>query len=193
MRKMPRQARSRATTDALLDAASRILAAKGWDSLTTNEVAIVAGVSIGSLYQYFPNKLALAHALHERHGQQLIAAVAAAARTGRRGAPISRLVDTLIALHVRDPRSYRVLLEDVPRGDDAAFVRDYAIAWKALIVAQVPGARSIDTAALVLSHAVAAAIHAAADDGVLGQPAVHSELHDLVEGYLSRLRRRRAI
>ncbi len=62
-RKAPRQARSRATFDAILQAAGDILARDGQAGLNTNHVAQTAGVSIGSLYQYFPNKQAIVTAL----------------------------------------------------------------------------------------------------------------------------------
>lgn len=66
-RKNPRQARSKETVEVLLTAAARILTSEGFEALTTNRVAAVAGVSIGSLYQYFPNKEVLVRALAERH------------------------------------------------------------------------------------------------------------------------------
>jgi AcrR family transcriptional regulator len=60
IRKQLKQARSQTTNDAVLQAAAHILEQRGWRGLTTNAVAQAAGVSLGSLYQYFPNKLALA-------------------------------------------------------------------------------------------------------------------------------------
>jgi len=66
-RKTPRQARARTTVDAILFAAAHILKTQGEPGLTTNRIAEVAGVSIGSLYQYFPNKQEIVHALRERH------------------------------------------------------------------------------------------------------------------------------
>jgi AcrR family transcriptional regulator len=68
-RKTPRQARSKVTHDAILEAAAHIIAASGLSAFNTNAVAARAGVSIGSLYQYFPNKDALMVALIE-HGQR---------------------------------------------------------------------------------------------------------------------------
>ncbi|MGH6787987.1 MAG: TetR/AcrR family transcriptional regulator [Novosphingobium sp.] len=65
-RKAPAQARSRATQAAIVEAAARVVAARGLAGFTTNAVAERAGVSIGSLYQYFPNKDALMLALIER-------------------------------------------------------------------------------------------------------------------------------
>lgn len=64
-RKQPTQARSRALVESLLEATARILARDGWDALTTNRVATEAGVSVGSLYQYFPDKEALVSGLVE--------------------------------------------------------------------------------------------------------------------------------
>ena len=65
-RKRPRQERSRFTVEAILTATERVLAEHGVDGATTNRIAEVAGVSIGSLYQYFPNKDALIEMVRER-------------------------------------------------------------------------------------------------------------------------------
>ena len=62
-RKQPKQERSQATVEAILTATAHILTEDGYDRLTTNRVAERAGVSIGSLYQYFPHKDALIFAL----------------------------------------------------------------------------------------------------------------------------------
>src|SRR4051812_21121215 len=66
-RKAPRQERSKATVDAILGAMVRVLVKEGWDAASTNRVAAEAGVSVGSLYQYFPSKEALVLAVMERH------------------------------------------------------------------------------------------------------------------------------
>ena len=72
MRKAPRQQRSRATVDVIVEAAARVLGRRGWARFTTNEIAAVAGVSVGSLYQYFPNKLAIAEAIRQRHLDEVL-------------------------------------------------------------------------------------------------------------------------
>ena len=69
-RKVPRQARSRATVDAILIATGRILVNEGYEQATTNRIAEVAGVSIGSLYQYFPTLDSLVFALYEQSRRQ---------------------------------------------------------------------------------------------------------------------------
>jgi AcrR family transcriptional regulator len=66
-RKQPVQARSTASVDAILDATTQVLLSVGKERLTTTRVALRAGVSIGTLYQYFPNKSALLQAALKRH------------------------------------------------------------------------------------------------------------------------------
>jgi len=74
-RKRPHQQRSAATVDAILEAAARILERRGLDALTTNAVAALAGVSIGSLYQYFPGKAAILAELIRRERLILLAGI----------------------------------------------------------------------------------------------------------------------
>lgn len=117
----PRQARAIATRDAILEAAARILARGGWDALTTNAIAARAGVSIGSLYEYFPDKRAIADALLERHlaaGEETLRARAASLLHGVEARPlrevVAALVDGFVALHAADPKLHRVLSSEVP-------------------------------------------------------------------------------
>ena len=70
-RRVPAQERAQATVEAMLDAAIKLLKRRGASSITTNRIAETAGVSIGSVYQYFPNKRAIFIALHERHIAQV--------------------------------------------------------------------------------------------------------------------------
>lgn len=70
-RKAPRQSRSQMTVNAILDATAHIFIANGYAKTNTNIIAEHAGVSIGSLYQYFPNKDALIEALHQRHVERM--------------------------------------------------------------------------------------------------------------------------
>src|SRR5580658_10125349 len=76
-RKKPRQGRSLATVDAILDATARVLCTTGYDRASTNRIALAAGVSVGSLYQYFPSKEALVAALAARHMAAMTALVTA--------------------------------------------------------------------------------------------------------------------
>ena len=71
LRKPPRQARAQATVSAILEAAARILETEGLSGVNTNAIAARAGVSVGSLYQYFPSKEAVLSALLQRERQTL--------------------------------------------------------------------------------------------------------------------------
>src|SRR5438128_110494 len=79
-RRIPRQARAEETMAAILEGAAQILEAGGLAAFTTNAVAERAGVSIGTLYQYFADKNALLHALAEREMRAAVAAIARALR-----------------------------------------------------------------------------------------------------------------
>lgn len=74
-RKIPRQGRSRATVDAILDACAEGLTSRSYDALTTNSISERAGVSIGTLYEYFPNRDAVAAALAARAFQRMVRAM----------------------------------------------------------------------------------------------------------------------
>ena len=74
-RKIPVQARSAASVEAILDATIQVLLGVGKERLTTTRVAMRAGVSVGTLYQYFPNKSALLQAALERHLNEVALAV----------------------------------------------------------------------------------------------------------------------
>jgi len=117
-RKRPRQHRSKATVETILTATARILIKHGFDGLTTNAVATAAGVSIGSLYQYFPNKEALVAALIEAHVEKMNKAVLAElSRVAT--LPVAEaarcVIELMIRAHAIDPKLHRVLTEQVPR------------------------------------------------------------------------------
>src|SRR5450432_4174266 len=76
-RKSPRQERARVTVDAILTATTQVLLNEGLDSVSTSRIAAVAGVSIGTLYQYFPNKESLLCGLFDAHLLRLRTAFAA--------------------------------------------------------------------------------------------------------------------
>ena len=84
LRKRPRQQRSQETVDRILDTAARLFDELGYRSTTTNHVAEAAGVSIGSLYQYFPNKDSLLVGLGDRHLDEALPALFAIAADVRR-------------------------------------------------------------------------------------------------------------
>jgi AcrR family transcriptional regulator len=108
-RKMPRQARSGATVDAILEAAARILETRGFEGYTTNAIAKLAGVSIGSLYQYFPTKEAITASLIAREAEALWQDIAAIDfRAGGRQ-PLEQLVRIAVDRQMRRPALARLL------------------------------------------------------------------------------------
>ena len=117
-RKVASQLRSRATVDALVEATARILVKEGFDQASTNHIAEVAGVSIGSLYQYFPSKEALVVAVVERHQQEIMQTVRSEL-AGVLDQPVEKAVRKLVAVAVKahrvDPKLHRVLAEQIPR------------------------------------------------------------------------------
>jgi AcrR family transcriptional regulator len=169
-RKLASQERSRRTVDALLEAIARVLMKEGYDRASTNRIAEVAGVSIGSLYQYFPSKEALVAAVIDRHTQQVSqvmrnAVVKVAARPIEVAA--REFVSVAIDAHRVNPKLHGVLAEQTPRigrlenveaiGREAyALVRGYLEAHRDEIDVADP-----DLAAFVCVTAVEALTHAA--------------------------------
>jgi AcrR family transcriptional regulator len=119
-RKRPVQARSRRTVDAVLKAAAQVFTRRGYAGATTNHIAERAGVSVGSLYEYFPSKDALLVALMEEHlgeGESVLQKVAAevVARGVRDLAEVVRHVArAMVELHARDRELHRILFEEAP-------------------------------------------------------------------------------
>ena len=117
-RKSASQRRSRATVNSLLEATARILVREGFDKASTNRIAEVAGVSVGSLYQYFPSKEALVAALIDRHNQEVMQAVQGELAEAV-NLPLEQAVRKLVAVAVKahriDPKLHLVLAEQIPR------------------------------------------------------------------------------
>jgi AcrR family transcriptional regulator len=120
-RKQPRQVRAELTRQRILTAAAHVFGEHGYSSGTTNRIAERAGISIGSLYQYFPNKDAILAELMIRHLDDGAAATAKI-QAGRLPGPIEEVfhvfVRGAIETHLDEPRLLRVLLEQAPRSRD---------------------------------------------------------------------------
>jgi AcrR family transcriptional regulator len=169
-RKCASQERSRSTVDALLEATTRILIKEGYDRASTNRIAEVAGVSIGSLYQYFPSKEALVAAVVDRHTQELSevtrnALLKVAARPIEVAA--REFVSVAIDAHRVNPKLHGVLAEQIPRvgrlenieanvRDGYVLVRGYLEAHRDEI-----DVADLDLAAFVVVTVVEALTHAA--------------------------------
>lgn len=98
-RKQPTQARSRQTVEWLLEATARVFRAEGYEA-TTNRIAAAAGVSVGTLYEYFPSKDALVFALAERHVLEAESGIDAALSDAiDTSSLLSRLQAAIVASH----------------------------------------------------------------------------------------------
>lgn len=118
-RKQPLQQRSQTTVEYVLTAAAQVFEEHGYAAGTTNRIAERAGVSIGTLYQYFPNKEALAVALLERHlaegMRQLREWVGrAVAEPGGVHEALRIFIEGMLDLHAERPRLQHILLEETP-------------------------------------------------------------------------------
>ena len=119
VRKKPVQARSKTTVDAILEAAAQVLETRGYAKSTTNHIARRAGVSIGSLYQYFPNKEAIVYSLMEAHMVESASSLhALMTEVETRGhvtpGDIKRFVMLSVELHQKEPSVHRAIVQDIP-------------------------------------------------------------------------------
>src|ERR1700691_4423949 len=117
VRRRPRQRRAHQTVEAVLDAVSRVLKRDGVKAVTTNRVAEVAGVSIGSVYQYFPDKRAIFVALHQRHIEQIDRLVESKLIENANASLdelIRAMVQAMIDAHTPDPALYELMFTEVP-------------------------------------------------------------------------------
>ncbi len=194
-RKKPRQERSQATVDAILDATARVLCTIGYDRASTNRIALAAGVSVGSLYQYFPSKEALVAALVERHVEQMTSLVKrklAECAAAPIPESVAHMIQGMFDAHAVDPRLHKVLIEQVPRVGRLEKLMGVEREVEAMVAAFLEARRDeirrerVETAAFVLVSVVEAVTHAA----VLAElpPArtahVAEELTDMVLRYL---------
>jgi len=179
-RKSASQERSRATVDTLLEATARVLINEGYDRASTNRIAEVAGVSIGSLYQYFPSKEALVAAVIDRHTQEISEAtrealVKAAAQPIEVAA--REFVSAGIDGHRVNPRLHGVLAEQIPRVGRLENIEAHVREGYALVRGYLEAHRDeievadLDLAAFVLVTVVEALTHAA----VLRRPDILSD------------------
>jgi AcrR family transcriptional regulator len=169
-RKKPRQQRSQDTVECILDATARVLCSTGYDRASTNRVALAAGVSVGSLYQYFPSKEALVAALVERHVEQMTSLVKgklAEVSAAPLDVAVRTMIESMFAAHAVDPRLHKVLIEQVPRIGKLERVvgveREVEVLVAIFLAARKDEIRrsQLEAAAFVVCNVVEAVTHAA--------------------------------
>jgi AcrR family transcriptional regulator len=170
VRRQPQQRRSQQTVQAVLDAVVRILKKQGPQAVTTNRVAEVAGVSIGSLYQYFPNKTAIFVALHRRHVEEidgLINSTLVAHADSSLDDLMRALIHAMIDAHTIDPELYEALYSEVPHRAEGTqdFSTRLRNVFRLAISArahELRRRRNLDHVAFAVTNMVDALSHAAA-------------------------------
>lgn len=188
-RKIPKQARARATCDAILEAAARILAEDVYERLNTNRIAEVAGVSIGTLYQYFPNKQAILTEIIRRKRKLLLEDLSAATRDMARQ-EIDQTLDNLLRVAVSHQLRWPKLARVLEYADSFMPLEDETRALKTSIIRTVAGflAHSglgdADLRARDLVAGLRGMIEAAGLAGETDQEAVFLRARKLARGYL---------
>jgi AcrR family transcriptional regulator len=194
-RKTPKQARAQATVDAILTATAELLVELGYERTTTNAIARRAGVSIGSLYQYFPNKESLFTALCDQHMNEMTALLIGEI-AALRGRPLDEailpLVKALLRAHAVAPALHRVFIEQVPRINGFERVQQVDRMLVELMSAELAKRpeklrpRDLEMAVFILVHSVQAVTHAAILErpDALADDALADEITALVLRYL---------
>lgn len=195
-RKLARQERSQLTVDAIVEAASQVFATNGYASATTNRIAERAGVSIGSLYQYFPNKDAILVELARQHVAESVAMLAPQLQRLDEGAPwdevLPDVVDAMVSMHALAPTLHRSLFEEtrLPKAvrDELELLENQLVEVTSRALAADPACAAKDTrlTARVVVNAIESLTHrlvlhpTAGDD----HAAVAREITALVRAYV---------
>jgi AcrR family transcriptional regulator len=195
-RKNPRQARSQATVDAIFEAAIQVLLGDGLQRLTTIRVAERAGVSVGTLYQYYPHKQALLFAVLERHlvkVRDAITEAAAASHHTPLATMVSAVVDALVEVKTGRIEESRALYGVFAELNSRRVLREHEQRCRTALAAMLKTAkdakfRDLDKVVFVMTTAMSGPTRAVVEGS--GPPkmvgALRRHLRSLCLGYLER-------
>lgn len=186
LRKRPELPRASRTVDVILEAAASLLETEGSRAMITNAVAARAGVSIGCLYQYFPNRDALAATLIEREERALNTAIASAERQPGRERALGLLISAGVADHMRRPGLARALAIEERRLGLGGRSQRLAAAFETVLKLAPARPRASAEAHDMLAM-LAALCDAAAMRGETSAEAVEGRVRSALFGYLGRL------
>ena len=195
-RKQPVQARSEATVLAIYEASIQVLLSVGYRKLTTTRVAERAGVSVGTLYQYFPNRQALIRAVLERYLAEMAASIQADCRSleGRSLDEIATgLVDAMIAAKWRRLEVSRAMHEPLVDVGGGELVRASAAEGAALVAdllrscPQIAGVE-VEPLAVFLVMACTSMLQAAFIECAADRETIRAHMRAMVCGYLREMR-----
>jgi AcrR family transcriptional regulator len=190
LRRAPQRQRGHERVAALLEAAAGCFVERGYDATTMTEVAARAGAAIGSLYQFFPTKESLAHALLEQYAQALYAELGKFAEQSAdwdTDQLALRLSTFLVTFRRRYP-AFEKLVESgpVPAADGMSIRRRLRAELQALLARRAPH-RSVEdmhSAAVVVQQMMKAAIAIQTEPGMPGRQAAQSALQHAMQIYL---------
>jgi AcrR family transcriptional regulator len=173
-RKSPSQERSRRTVDRILDAATRIFHEQGYTGATTNDIADEADISVGSLYQYFPNKDALLVALTQRHitttTTDLTNLLLDLPRDSDLETTFRTVVDFLVSQHDLDDL-HLLVMHQAPRTHDINLSLEHAKSHLVELTSQILRTKITDSRKRnLVARMVVATIDASVHDVILRQP-----------------------
>lgn len=198
-RRTPNQSRSRATVDAIVEGLAQVLERDGWEEVTTATIAERAGVSVGTLYQYFADREAVLDALVERLMQEQIGVLIQVTTQLSSEQPppseaVERVLDAILAAVGVRPLLLRRVLTEVPRSR----YQDLDSVWKQRCVQVVQAAlyqapreerldRNLDVVATITVGLMFGVVRdvVAYRPELLGTPALREELMLLMHRYLA--------
>lgn len=186
-RRTPRQPRSEATVEAILDAAFQLLEQGGPRALTTNHIAERAGVSVGTLYQYFRGKQAILGALAQRQAAAARDRIARIVIDGPRISAVRLIVRTLATAFEGSPATRRALLDAfAAEAGDEAVMRHHQLFFDSITGKARFDFDMTPEAGFVLTHAVIGLLRAATveTDLALDPQRLEDELTRLMEAYV---------
>jgi AcrR family transcriptional regulator len=193
-RKTPVQARSAASVNAILDATIQVLLRLGKERLTTTKVALRAGVSVGTLYQYFPNKSALLQAVLKRNLDEVTTAVELVCKQ-QEGATLRKmataLITTFFEAKMKNAKTSIALYSVSSDVDGAKIVQQMGVRWNKAIVKMLgsscePLTKDPELVAWILQAAVTGVSRNMLESGAPEKDAhtLHQELIVAVCAYL---------
>ncbi len=197
-RKQPVQARSEATVLAIHEASIQVLLSVGYRSFTTTRVAERAGVSVGTLYQYFPNRQALICAVLERYLAEMSASIQADCRS-LKGSSLDEIatgmVDAMIAAKWRRLEVSRAMHEPLVEVGGAELVRASAAKGASLVADLLKscpeiGGVDVEPLAVFLVMACTSMLQAAFVEYSADKETIRAHMHAMVCGYLREMRAR---
>jgi len=195
-RRTPRQIRSRAIVEAIVQAGRELLTREGPKSLTTNRIAERAGVSIGSLYRYFPNKDAVLAAIYDAETGREVADIRAAPAWQIDEVPLHDALAAIVDFQLERQRRLLALGDEFYRRHHGAFSlgprvgRDELERRMLQLLERHAGSvrvRDPAQAAFMLARGVSAIVRRALEERPekLAEAGFRLELIDLLDGYLT--------